>query len=484
MPVDRPPSKTKVTSPEGVTAHLKTQSRQRRERQKALTTIGFHAPARRNDLLPRLQITFTAIDRIRPAARRVRKKEAAQTARVLSSIKKFGIVAPILVDEQFRIVHGHAVYDAALAAGLHEIPIICISHLNPAELRLLSIALNRLAETGRWDEETLCLEVEELIDLGEDVVITGFEPAEIDALLLVDDPEITDDEAGEECAVQAEAVSQSGDLWLLGRHRLLQGDARDPVNYARLLQPGELARIVLTDTPYNVPNAGHVTSQAHHREFAMAGGEMSREEFAAFIHGWMAAAADHVADGGLLATFIDWRSVELVLACARELGLELLNIVVWAKSNGGQGSFWRSQHELLPVFKKGTAAHVNNVELGRFGRWRSNLWTYPGASTLGSDARDGLAVHPTVKPRALLEDALLDVSRRDEIVIEPFAGSGSTLLAAESVGRVCRAIEIDGLYCDVIVRRWQAMTGAQATLAETGETFGEVADRRTNERGE
>jgi DNA modification methylase len=273
-------------------------------------------------------------------------------------------------------------------------------------------------------------------------------------------------------------------LWLLGGHLLLQGDARDPANYTRLMQPGEFARIVLTDTPYNVPNAGHVTSQAHHREFAMAGGEMSREEFTTFIRDWMAASIEHVAEGGLLATFIDWRSVELVLACARELGLELLNIVVWAKSNGGQGSFWRSQHELLPVFKKGTAAHVNNVELGRFGRWRSNLWTYPGASTLGSDARDGLAVHPTVKPCALLEDALLDVSRRDEIVIEPFAGSGSTLLAAESVGRVCRAIEIDGLYCDVIVRRWQAMTGEQATLAETGETFSEVADRRADERGE
>jgi DNA modification methylase len=195
----------------------------------------------------------------------------------------------------------------------------------------------------------------------------------------------------------------------------------------------------------------------------------------------MASSAAHVIDGGLLATFIDWRSIDLVLACGRELGLQLLNIVVWAKSNGGQGSFWRSQHELLPVFKKGAAAHVNNVELGRFGRWRSNLWTYAGASTLGSDARDGLTGHPTVKPRLLLEDALLDVSHRDEIVLEPFAGSGSTLLAAETVGRICRAIEIDGPYCDVVIKRWQAMTGEDATLEESGETYSQAVHRRTNQ---
>ena len=252
------------------------------------------------------------------------------------------------------------------------------------------------------------------------------------------------------------AVSRPGDLWLLGRHRLLQADARDPASYERLMLPGEQARLVLTDEPYNVPNVGHVTSQAHHREFAMAAGEMSREEFEAFNRAWMSSAALYLVDGGLIGTFIDWRSVELVLACGRDLGFDLINIVVWSKSNAGQGSLWRSQHELLPVFKKGSAPPINNVELGRFGRWRSNVWCYPGASSVGSDAREGLAVHPTVKPRALLEDALLDVSDRDEIVLEPFAGSGSTLIAAEATDRVCRAIEIDGLYCDAIVRRWQA----------------------------
>lgn len=276
----------------------------------------------------------------------------------------------------------------------------------------------------------------------------------------------------------SEAVSRADDLWLLGDHRLLQGDARDPAGYARILDEGELARLVLTDPPYNVPNFGHVTSDGRHREFAMANGEMSVEEYGAFNSDWMSTTALHLVDGGLIGPFIDWRSIELMLACGRQLGLALINLVVWAKSNGGQGSLWRSQHELLPFFKKGDAPHVNNIELGRHGRCRSNVWTYPGASSLGSDARDGLADHPTVKPRALLEDALLDVTDRGDIVLEPFAGSGSTLMAADTVGRICRAIEIDALYCDLTIQRWQQMRKLEARLSETGETFAQVRARR------
>jgi DNA modification methylase len=208
---------------------------------------------------------------------------------------------------------------------------------------------------------------------------------------------------------------------------------------------------------------------------------MGREEFAGFNRAWMSTALARLVDGGLLATFIEWRSVDLIIACGRDLGLTLLNLVVWSKSNGGQGSLWRSQHELLPVFKKGDAPHVNNVELGRHGRWRSNVWTYPGGSSLGSDSRDGLDFHPTVKPRVLLEDALLDVTNRSDVVIDCFAGSGSTLLAAEATGRRCRAIEIDGPYCDVVIRRWREMTGGEAILESTGETFGEVERRRADE---
>jgi len=223
--------------------------------------------------------------------------------------------------------------------------------------------------------------------------------------------------------------------------------------------------------PFNVPpDWFNVLEVAH--------GELSREEFDTFNKDWMRLASDVLVGGGLLATFIDWRSVELILSAGRELGLDLLNIVVWAKSNAGQGSLWRSQHEMLPVFKKGGAPHINHIELGRWGRYRSNVWTYPGASTLGSDAREGLALHPTVKPRALLEDALLDITDRGDVVLDCFLGSGSMLLAAEATGRICRTIEIDGRYCDVAITRWQQMTGREAILEETGETHAEVARRR------
>jgi len=244
---------------------------------------------------------------------------------------------------------------------------------------------------------------------------------------------------------------------------------------------GEVASLVLTDEPFNVANVGHVTGNPDHREFAMAHGEMSREEFGAFNLAWMSAAMARLIDGGLLATFIDWRSIDLVIGSGLERGLTLLNLVVWAKSNGGQGSLWRSQHELLPVFKKGVAPHINNVELGRHGRWRSNVWTYPGGSSLGSDSREGLEVHPTVKPRVLLEDALFDVTNRGDVVIDCFSGSGSTLLAAEAVGRRCRAIEIDGPYCDVIIRRWQEASGSAAVLESTGESFLQVEQTRLGE---
>lgn len=462
-----------------LTESLKRKSGRRRKQQTSLSAIERHAPQRRNDLLPKLDISYVPLSDLQQG-RRLRRRDAAQVERISSSIAKFGVCQPVLVDAENRIVHGHSIREAAGRLGLTKIPVIAIDHLTRDEQRLLSIALNRLAETGSWDEEALQVEILELIELGEDPVVTGFEAAEIDLILLDEEGELGDPEE-KLPPLATSATSRARDLWCLGPHRLLHGDALDPESYTRLFGEDEAARLILTDPPYNVAIAGHVTRQKRHREFAMATGEMSREEFGAFHTRWMGASASHLVDGGLLATFMDWRSVELVLTCGRELDLSLLNLPVWVKSNGGQGSLWRSQHELIPVFKKGQAPHLNNVQLGRRGRWRSNVWPYAGASSLGSDAREGLSDHPTVKPRALLEDALLDVSRRDEIVLDPFAGSGSTLVAAEAVGRVCRAIEIDGLYCDLIIRRWQAMTGTEARLAETGETFAAVASRRESD---
>ena len=236
----------------------------------------------------------------------------------------------------------------------------------------------------------------------------------------------------------------------------------------------------ITDEPYNVKIAGNVTGGAH-REFAMASGEMTDPKFLVFNDAWMAAVLPYLCDGGVCGTFIDWRGSPIVHSAATKLGLVPLNLIVWAKTNAGMGSLYRSQHELLPLFKKGTALHVNNVELGRRGRRRSNVWTYPGASSLGSDARRGLKDHPTVKPTAMLEDALLDLSNRSDIVVDPFLGSGSTLIAADKTGRVCRGAELDPLYVDVIVRRYEVVTGNPAILIETGEAFDLLGGRRSRD---
>jgi DNA modification methylase len=244
---------------------------------------------------------------------------------------------------------------------------------------------------------------------------------------------------------------------------------------------GNIARLVFTDQPFNVAIGGHVTSGAH-REFVMASGEMSEGQFLDFNKRWMTAALPHLTEGGILGTFIDWRGLSSVHAAATELDLWPINLVVWAKTNAGMGSLYRSQHELLPLFKKGTAPHVNNVALGKRGRHRSNVWNYPGASSLGSDARRGLKDHPTVKPTAMLQDALIDLSDRGEIVLEPFAGSGSTLIACQQAGRVCHCIELDPLYVDVILNRYERVAGQAPTLEETNETFHELTRRRR--RGE
>jgi DNA modification methylase len=362
--------------------------------------------------------------------------------------------------------------------GLDRVPCVRIEHLNPGEQRVLRLPVNRLAEKGQWDLDALKIEFEELILLDAPMEITGFSPAEIDHVILGDATEGL--EQGPLEPDSATAVARIGDIFQLGPHRIICGDATDPAVLVRLLEGDASARLVLTDEPYNVRIAGNVTG-GRHREFAMASGEMTDAEFLAFNEAWMSAVLPCLCDGGVCGTFIDWRGLPTVHSAASKLGLVPLNLIVWVKTNGGMGSLYRSQHELLPLFKKGTAAHVNNVEFGKRGRWRSNVWTYPGASSLGSDARRGLKDHPTVKPTAMLEDALLDLTHRGDIVIDPFLGSGSTLIAANKTRRVCRGVELDPLYVDVIVRRYEAATGDPAVLVETGETFEPLALRRARE---
>jgi DNA modification methylase len=397
---------------------------------------------------------------------------------VASSISLLGFCDPLLIGPGNELVDGEVRYEAARQLGLDRVPCVHVEHLSPDEQRVLRLAVNRLAEKGQWDLDALKIEFEELVLLDAPIEITGFAPAEIDHVVLGGP-----DDGLERGPLEPDpraAVVRVGDIFQLGPHRIVCGDATDPETVRRLMQGDTTARLVLTDEPYNVKIGGNVTG-GHHREFAMASGEMTDAEFLAFNGAWMASVLPYLREGGILGTFIDWRGLPTVHSAVVNFGLIPLNLIVWAKTNAGMGSLYRSQHELLPLFKKGTASHVNNVELGKRGRWRSNVWTYPGASSLGSDARRGLKDHPTVKPIAMLEDALLDLTNRDEIVIDPFLGSGSTLIAADNTGRVCRGVELDPLYVDVVVRRYEVVTGCPAVLVETGETFEVICARRATE---
>lgn len=431
-------------------------------------SVGARATGARNDLPPRLEFVERAPGELKAPARNARKLDPDHVAEVAAAITALGFCDPVLIDRDGLVLDGTVRVEAAKRLGLPCIPCIVAGHLTASERKLLRLALNRLQEKGAWDLDELKLEFQELELEGAALDVTGFSGPEIDFVLLDEAP--TSDASGPLTpAPDAEAVTRAGDLFRLGEHRLACGDGRDRA-LVRELVGEDLARLVLTDVPYNVPVQGHVSRGAH-REFAMGSGEMSEAEFAAFNRAWIEAAVGHLRDGGILGTFIDWRGHPCVHAAALSQGLAGIALVVWAKTNPGMGSLYRSQHELLPLFKKGRAPHVNNVRLGRHGRPRSNLWTYAGASSIGSEARQGLSAHPTVKPTAMLVDALLDLTNGGDLVLDPFLGSGSTLLACEEVGRRCRGIEIDPLYVDLAIGRYEAATGKSALLEATGETF-------------
>lgn len=430
----------------------------------------------RNDILPNLELIQADIEDLLIPPRNVRKVEDSHVKEVMASIAHFGLCAPPIIDQENRVVDGVIVVEAARRMGLKTIPCVRVGHLSSNELRLLRLALNRLGEKGSWAFEELKLELNELQLENAPIEITGFSRIEIDQINLDVEPD-----AHETGALvpepDAKPVSQVGDVFALGDHVLVCGDSTDPT-VLRLVMSDDEARILLTDQPYNCPIAGNVTTKPR-REFVMASGELSPTDFQLFNKSYLNASLPFLCEGGLFGTFIDWRGYASIVAVAVELGLAPINLVVWAKNNAGLGSLYRSQHELLPLFKKGKAPHVNNVELGKHGRWRSNVWHYPGASCMGSQARSGLQFHPTVKPTSMLEDALLDLSQRGEIVLDPFLGSGSTLMAAEKSCRRCRGIELDPLYVDVIIRRYQTTTGYTAHLRSTGETFDQLSLSRS-----
>lgn len=422
---------------------------------------------------------------LKPYTRNARTHSAKQIAQIAASIKAFGFNNPVLVDRQGTIIAGHGRVEAAKQLGLATVPAIRLEHLSEAEKRAYILADNRLAEKAGWDPEILAIELQHLIELEVDfdISVTGFELPEID--VLIDGLETTSakaDPADAVPAVEGPVVTRLGDLWHIGPHRLICGDATTPETYARLLA-GERAQMVFTDPPYNVPIKGHVSGlgSVQHREFAMASGEMSEAEFTRFLSGVFTNLIEASVDGAIHYICMDWRHMGEVLAAATSRYADLKNVCVWAKTNGGMGSLYRSQHELVFVLKAGTAPHVNNVELGRHGRYRTNVWTYAGANAFSATLEDDLAIHPTVKPVALVADAIFDCSHRKGIVLDAFAGSGTTLVAAQKTGRRGYGIELDPLYCDVILRRMKKLTRLEAVLASTGDGFDTVAEARATE---
>jgi DNA modification methylase len=367
---------------------------------------------------------------------------------------------------------------AARQLGWTKVPTLALSKLDEAERRAYVLADNKLALNAGWDQEILAIELQALVDLEFDVELTGFSLAEID--LVIDEVRESQPEAQEAPedrvpALATTAVSRHGDLWELGRHRLICGDARDREAY-RCILGQERVDLVFTDPPYNVPIDGHVCGlgKVRHREFAMASGEMSEVAFTDFLAASLKPAAESCRDGAIAFVCMDWRHMGELLAAGRQVFEEMKNLIVWNKTNGGMGSFYRSKHELIFVFKVGRGEHVNSFGLGDSGRYRTNVWDYPGISSRGANRDAELAMHPTVKPVALVADALRDCSKRGDIVLDQFGGSGTTLIAAEKVGRRGRLIEYDPLYCDTIIRRWQMVTGKRAKLVSSGEYFDDL----------
>jgi DNA modification methylase len=365
---------------------------------------------------------------------------------------------------------------AAKKLGWGTVPVIKLGHLTESQYSAFLIADNALTLNSAWDEQLLGEQLRVLseMELDFDLEVTGFEIAEID--VLIDGVEAANEPDPDDRlpAIETSAVSASGDLWQLGKHKVLCGDSLVPESY-ELLMGGAKADLVLTDPPYNVAIDGHASGlgKVRHREFAMASGEMSAGEFTAFLRKAMSLAKQVSKPGSHDYPFMDWRHMSQILEAGAGVYGELMNLCVWAKNNAGMGSFYRSAHELICLFKSGEASHRNNVQLGKFGRYRTNVWNYPSANTFSRPGPDGdlLALHPTPKPVALIADAIKDSTARGALVLDPFLGSGTTVIAAERTGRVCYGLELDPIYVDAIIRRWQRRTKRDAIHAESGEIF-------------
>lgn len=422
-------------------------------------------------------IVLQPVGDLKPYPNNPRKHSKAQIRQIAESITAFGFTNPVLVDAEGMILAGHGRVEAPKMLKLAEVPTLCIEHLSNAQKKAYVIADNRLAEKSGWDEDILAIEFQTLMSLDGDfdITVTGFEMPEIDLKVqALDETDIDGDDELPETPVNP--VSQLGDLWVLGDHQLLCGNALEEESYKRLMG-FKLAQMIITDPPYNVPIQGNVSGKGkvQHDEFAMASGEMSDSQFVTFLTTMCKRITDHSVDGSIHFVFMDWRHIADLLAAGKGIYVELKNICIWNKDNGGMGSLYRSKHEMVAVFKHGVEAHINNVALGKHGRYRTNVWNYRGVNTLRNGRDDELAMHPTVKPVRMLADAINDCSHPKGLILDPFGGSGSTLMAAERTGRHAYLMELEPKYVDVAILRWQKATGKQAIHEATGHTFDEIS---------
>lgn len=419
---------------------------------------------------------------LKPAARMLRTHSRAKRSALLRSIERFSLIEPIVINSAGVIVNGHARVEAARQLGWKTITAVRVEHLTEEDLRLFAIAANKLPADASWDFDALRQELEELeAAVAEiDLTLSGFDTGELDRIVnafnaaaLNDLDDIPSPPKGKV------AVARLGDVFEFGDHRLICGDALDPAVLATLMGD-DLADVIFTDPPYNVRIAGHVSGRGrvHHREFPMASGEMSSEAFETFLRNALSTSAIHLRNGGLCYACIDHAHVGEMIAAGAAVFEERKAICVWDKGVGGMGSLYRNAHELVVVFKKGTVAHINNVALGKHGRDRTTMWRYPGVGGFGKGRDKALSLHPTVKPVALVADAILDATSRGGIVLDPFGGSGTTMIAAHKMGRRSRLVELDPSYVDVIVQRVEAATGIAATHAQSGSSFADLRAAR------
>lgn len=431
------------------------------------------------------QIVELPLSELKPSARNARTHSHKQINLIAESIRAFGFVTPVMIDSAGEIVAGHGRYEAAKLLELKAVPTTCLSHLNESQIRAFRIADNRVAELAGWDEELLKLELGHLVEIDFAFELTGFEMAQVDVLLSSDDlPAHKPDPADVVPDVEQVAVTELGDCWLLDDHRILCGDARDGHAYGQLMGD-ERAQMVFTDPPYNVKINGHVSGhgQIKHRPFPMASGEMSKDEFTGFLQDVFKRIADVSGDGALAFSCIDGPHLHEMLNAGYAVFDELKTVITWAKPNAGLGSLYRVQTELITLWKKGKAAHINNIELGRHGRYRTTLWSYAGVNGFRKGRMEELASHPTVKPCAMVMDAIKDCSKHKGIILDPFGGSGTTLIAAAKTKRRGFLMELDPLYVDVAVRRWEQLSKGKARHATTGLSFAETATLRGREDG-